>query len=206
MALVVLNRVCLEQLTVHAVKLDQKVLVEGEVDLAKTHLVDHHEGDFVFLRGWPLVDHVHVDDVVLHENVVSLLPLAWFLLIDLPDSTCNLVTHNFLLVLLAKLQHDTKDAFTDIEVAQYANHILELWLLTHFSAVLDRGKSLKLLEKCSNHLKLQAEARSDPLNSFYNPGRPVRRSSFETSMLFAATTSHFILVIFVYDSWQILTV
>ena len=75
MTFVFFDSVCLQQLSVHAVELDQKVFIEGKSNLAQANFIEHHERDQIFLILTPMVNHVHIDDIVLYYNIVSILAL-----------------------------------------------------------------------------------------------------------------------------------
>ena len=72
LALSIVDDVLLKQFAIHAEELEQEVLVKGERYLALAHLVYHHKRDAIFLRLVAVVNHIHVDDVVLHHDIVSL--------------------------------------------------------------------------------------------------------------------------------------
>ena len=86
MALVLLNRGLLEQLPVHAVELEQEIFIKRKCYLAQPDLIKHHERYVIFLVLGPVVDHIHVDDVVLHDNIVALLRRVLRILSDARSS------------------------------------------------------------------------------------------------------------------------
>ena len=72
LALSIVDDVLLKQFAIHAEELEQEVLVKGERNLTLTHFVNHHKRDAIFLGLVAVVNHIHVDDVVFHYDVVSL--------------------------------------------------------------------------------------------------------------------------------------
>ena len=53
-------------------ELEEEIFVESEGDLALAHLVNHHEWNAILLNLATMVDKVHVDDVVLDDNVLTI--------------------------------------------------------------------------------------------------------------------------------------
>ena len=71
MTLVSINDICLQQLSIHLEELQEEVFVKGKGNLALADFVYHHECDLVFLVIVAVVDHVHIHNVVLCHDVVS---------------------------------------------------------------------------------------------------------------------------------------
>ena len=148
-------------------ELDQEVFVERKCYLFHPNLIYHHEGDFVFLFLCPVVNHIHINDIVFHSDPIASRLLyqvlervsdAWCLghIIDSfnsangatdsarPDCKAarvlGLVKFELLLafVLQAQLADDLEDTLADVKVAQNADHILELCLFTNLQTVFNR--------------------------------------------------------------------
>ena len=148
-------------------ELDKEVFVEGKSYLFHPDLIYHHEGDFVLLFLCSIVDHIHIHDIVLYSNPIAG-RLLYQALERVSDARCSGhiinsfnsancsanstspdreaagvlgLIENFLLltfVLQAQLADDLENALADIEVAQNANHILELCLFTNLQTIFNR--------------------------------------------------------------------
>ena len=70
-ALILFNCVRLEQLPIHVIELDQEVFIERKSDLAQANFIEHHERYKILFIVISMIDHVHIDDVVLDDNVIA---------------------------------------------------------------------------------------------------------------------------------------
>ena len=184
MAFILLDSGLLKQLPVHAVELEQEVLIVRKRNLAQTSLIKHHEGDKILLLIGPMVDHIHVNNVVFNHNIVALLWVVRLasgrrspqrasslpLPLRLPfnrlrnDHVCLLRV--LFLITSTQLEHYVKNARSDIEIPKNANHVLELGLLANLKAIFLGRKGLELFEEvaCSLDIQTQFTDRTAPLD------------------------------------------
>ena len=182
LTLIVINHIRLKQLAIHMEELEQEVFVESKCDLASAHLVDHHERYPILFLLVAVVNKVHVDDVILDDYVFTVG-------IELGNVPCGagpdlngilafrsvfvVIKTLFLLVLQAEAQYNIEDTRAKIEVAQAADQLLELCLVTYLQAVgPHRRKRLELLAQLPNCLKAEIQ-RSESIDSILDSGSPV---------------------------------
>ena len=177
-AFILLDSGLLKQLPVHAVELEQEVLIVRKRNLAQSNLVKHHEGDTILLLVGPMVDHIHVDNVVFDHNVVALLRVVWNTLAGgrrPPQRACSLplpplrlpfnrfrnnhvcLPRVLFLIQSTQLEHDVENARSDVEIPKDANHVLELGLLADLKSILLGRKGLELFEEVAYSLDIQAQ-------------------------------------------------
>ena len=126
----------LEEFAVHTIELDEEILVKRERDFAQTNFIYHHEWNLVFFFVVTMVDHVHVNDVVLHDDIVSftvrsvMIDNLWT--VTRPDSEQLRIwrsiefIHHQLLVLQTQLENNIENACSNVEITKNPNHGFEL--------------------------------------------------------------------------------
>ena len=104
-----------------------------------------------------MVDHIHINDVVLHDNEIPLVAGMFRTIVSiirlLPDRQAPRVRCPYILLSLlflvstTELEHYIKNASADVEIPQDPNHVFELGLFTDLQSLLKRRECLKLFEK-----------------------------------------------------------
>ena len=117
-------------------KLDGFFSSEGENNLPLADFVKHHEWNEVLFLFRAVVNHIHVDDVVLNDDVTAVRNIGRGLLS--PDLDSARVLSPFIrlplasFVLETQLEDDFEDSSADVEVSKIPDHQFELGLLADF--------------------------------------------------------------------------
>ena len=126
-------QVRLEQFSIHLEELQKEIFIEGKGDLAMADLVDHHERYKIFLFICAMVYHVHVDDVILRDDVSPIWVILNFLIFfTSPYFSFMTALSTVFFILETQLENYIKDACAYIKMAEIANKLLELGFFTHF--------------------------------------------------------------------------
>ena len=140
----VVNDVCLKKLAVHMEELEQKVLVKSECDLAFADFINHHEGDLIFLFLVSVIYHVHIDNIVLNNDVVAVRVELWHVLalpspnfnIDITFLNATTCLNSFVsLVLKTETEHNIEDTCAKIKISQTPDQFFKLGLIAHFESI-----------------------------------------------------------------------
>ena len=74
-------------------ELEEEIFVKSEGDLAQAHLVNHHERNTILLNLVTVVDQVHVNNIVLDNNVLAILELWQVPAGPRPDPNIDVALH-----------------------------------------------------------------------------------------------------------------
>ena len=128
--------------------LDEEVFVERENYFTNSNFVEHHKCNQILLLVGSVIDHIHIDNVVLHYDVIALVfDVGLYVCISAGSPDLNsmwimrpLILYTLLaFVFKTQLKDDIENASADVKIAQIADHVLELLFFANLKPVFVDG-------------------------------------------------------------------